>query len=746
MNNLFNNSFSFWSFRLKHISIPRICLLLFFLTNNLVIAQQLEGKKLELLLQKKHKTIETFSLLGDHYLTQNLTKAFEYASKALALSKKEKNEIEEINSYLRLGRVFFEQGYIEKAEENFKIAYNLSQRENRKNDIIKSLIQLSKTYNFIGKEELALDFLNHGILLEKSSPNIKLRGYLLLELSKSYSRLRDKVKALEYILKAETLIPQIDLEVYASEVYLVLGDIYRFTDKSKEGIKYLSEAKLKAKSNQLLLFYINERLGVAYNELLIPWIADSTGVNDPSWFKNAKNHLSRAIEVSEKLHSESKKAIATTSLGNVYLYEGELEKARKYYLDALTIHEKYNNHLFLSQTYNAIGGYFYFKGDKKGAIPYALKAYELAVQISSKHGIRQSSGNLSELYEDGMGDYKNALKYHKVRLNYNDSIYNEEKAKRIIEFQTAFETSKKDQELVEKEQKINQQRLRLFLLVFGIVILLSLVFIFYRNWLFQKRANREIESLNESIQKQNNSIKVKNTKIRAQHLRLQNLYKSKDQLLKIISHDIRSPVANFKMYADLLRHYRELGNMEEVIKLEDELDESAIQLNNLTSRLLDWLFVQDEKLKLKEISLNEVFRQVYDSNKSISKLKGIDFKVQDYPYDFRVRTNKNALFVICNNLVNNALKFSKPGQEVILKSEVFKEKVLIKVVDEGAGMGEECLKKLFSMNKHRSSLGTNGEKGQGIGLFLVQELAQKIKADLKIKSVLEKGTEITLTL
>lgn len=101
---------------------------------------------------------------------------------------------------------------------------------------------------------------------------------------------------------------------------------------------------------------------------------------------------------------------------------------------------------------------------------------------------------------------------------------------------------------------------------------------------------------------------------------------------------------------------------------------------------------------------------------------------------------------IIRNLVSNSLKFTPEGGTVSIKHSAGENVDLITVSDTGIGIKKSDLDKIFRIDVHHTTPGTNNEPGTGLGLILVKELVEKHGGAIKIESERGKGTNITFTL
>lgn len=104
-----------------------------------------------------------------------------------------------------------------------------------------------------------------------------------------------------------------------------------------------------------------------------------------------------------------------------------------------------------------------------------------------------------------------------------------------------------------------------------------------------------------------------------------------------------------------------------------------------------------------------------------------------------VAGDREILTIAVRNLLTNAIKFSQPGQAVSVEMKPREQEIVLTVQDNGQGMTAAQIERILSMNS-RSEQGTSGEKGSGLGLFLVRELLQDIRGRLSIESRIGEGS------
>jgi signal transduction histidine kinase len=109
-----------------------------------------------------------------------------------------------------------------------------------------------------------------------------------------------------------------------------------------------------------------------------------------------------------------------------------------------------------------------------------------------------------------------------------------------------------------------------------------------------------------------------------------------------------------------------------------------------------------------------------------------------------IKADKNHLAFIFRNLVQNAIKFSNMGGEIALNATKENDKIKISVSDNGVGMSDETLNKLFKLDQTNSKIGTNAEKGTGLGLILTKEFVEANGGSITVESREGIGTTFIL--
>ncbi|MFM9944617.1 MAG: sensor histidine kinase, partial [Bacteroidia bacterium] len=143
----------------------------------------------------------------------------------------------------------------------------------------------------------------------------------------------------------------------------------------------------------------------------------------------------------------------------------------------------------------------------------------------------------------------------------------------------------------------------------------------------------------------------------------------------------------------------------------------------------------EETIKVKDITSN-----IFDVYQKVALAKGINvsFSVDD---SLTIIGDKNQIEFVIRNLVNNAIKFTHKNGFVSLTANSLPDGLVkISVSDSGVGISDEVKRKLFSISKKKSTNGTDGEMGTGLGLMLSYEFMKLNGGQIDIESSLGKGS------
>ena len=228
---------------------------------------------------------------------------------------------------------------------------------------------------------------------------------------------------------------------------------------------------------------------------------------------------------------------------------------------------------------------------------------------------------------------------------------------------------------------------------------------------------------------------------------LTELNATKDKFFSIIAHDLKNPFNTILGFThELITNYQEFDN-NEVLKYLNIIDNSANHAFNLLENLLLWAHTQTGTIDFHP----EVFNlqsSVIDviallDNQAKKKCISIITNIRDRCFAY---ADKNMVDTILRNLLTNAIKFTPENGNIIVSTFNHHDHVEIAVRDTGVGIGKEDIEYIFRIDRKTTTLGTDKEKGSGLGLILCKEFIEKHGGKIWAESELGRGSTFKFTI
>lgn len=277
-----------------------------------------------------------------------------------------------------------------------------------------------------------------------------------------------------------------------------------------------------------------------------------------------------------------------------------------------------------------------------------------------------------------------------------------------------------------------------------LVVALSLVVFLYYRWTLW-RLETQRAWLEAEVDRRTSDLLQSQRLIREQNLQLGKLNQTKDQLFLILAHELKNPVLSFRSVSQKIAYLLNRGQLERLSQLGAELDRTASNAHKLLDNLLQWAKTQRGTFALhpRIIYLQEAFEKVIEEYRERAGEKNLSLSFSLDGDDISVWADPAALQIMLRNLVDNAVKFSKPGGHVWIEAGMSGEGVEVRVKDTGVGMTPEKLAALFQPGR-KPGVGTAGERGSGLGLLLMKELMELHNGMVTVGSQPDIGTTFTL--
>jgi two-component system sensor histidine kinase/response regulator len=211
-----------------------------------------------------------------------------------------------------------------------------------------------------------------------------------------------------------------------------------------------------------------------------------------------------------------------------------------------------------------------------------------------------------------------------------------------------------------------------------------------------------------------------------------------NKLFSILAHDLRSPLASIQNYLEILSEFK--LNEDERLSMQKGLLNSTQNTQEMLVNLLLWSKSQMKGaiVNMVKLDLKKTLQTTLQIHQAVAAEKGIQLTDQLKDSIFIV-ADADMLQLVIRNLMNNALKFTNPGGQIIVSADPIGTDCRIMIKDNGLGISYEQQNNIFSL-KTESTFGTKNEKGVGLGLLLCKEFTELQNGKITFESTPGAGT------
>lgn len=227
---------------------------------------------------------------------------------------------------------------------------------------------------------------------------------------------------------------------------------------------------------------------------------------------------------------------------------------------------------------------------------------------------------------------------------------------------------------------------------------------------------------------------------------IRNLERMKTEFVAIAAHELRTPMTPIKGFISMLAEDEfDSFSFEERKEYYQIINQNVDRLGRLINDLLSVSRIETGtpiKLFWEEVDLTELAESVFEVQRGMTNTEKHPLALDSQPEHIWATVGRDQLDQILQNLVSNAIKYSPEGGEVrlILREEPETKAILCGVRDQGTGIPESALPKLFKRYQRIHNPKTASVKGTGIGLFLVKSLIEAHHGNIWVESKMGKGT------
>lgn len=589
-----------------------------------------------------------------------------------------------------------------------------------------------------------------------------------------YSRKNDYYNAIDHFIKARISYQSLNDALGVAQVNNNMGLLEISRGNYDKGLQLSLSALESFEEHQL-----PHELSVAYNNLAEAYentnqidkalefnfkalqireqLGDSSGIKTSTkniglLYSKRREHR-RAIEYYEKLlalmdpkKDENLRGEILPKIGDEYLQFNDFEKASTYLNEGLRFNRSTNNKIGIISTLNSLG-HLNLKQSKTNSAEILLnEAYGLAISSEDKQELLKNYKLQKEL-DSTKGAFQRAFQWQSRYYNLKSELEKTQAVQvpaNIVglnrEVLTDSNTTTPTQETNGAVEPKSSQVKNLKMYLYGLIILLIVASTFL---VLQLSKRKEVIRLVEDYKHKNEQILERNETITKQIADLEEINKVKDRLFSIVSHDLKDSISSIKGFIDLLRE--EGISQEEFYELIPELSENADNASLLLFNLLNWSKTQMQNLEPNPelFNIQDVFQTkiaLIEQKVEQKRIALIDESQKDFIY-----ADKSMVEIVIQNLLTNAVKFSRVGDMITISNKDHHGNALICVEDTGVGIAKENLDKLFQNNAF-TTMGTKNEKGTGLGLSICKELVELNNGRIWVESTVNVGTKFYVEL
>jgi two-component system NtrC family sensor kinase len=501
-----------------------------------------------------------------------------------------------------------------------------------------------------------------------------------------------------------------------------IGKTYMIMNEMVKAKYYLLTAlKLYDQDNELDntgVAYVNEELGNLYS---------SAGKSDSAIY-----YLTRALRINERAQHQNGIAQDHYYFGLHYKNNAKWNLAKEEAEKAIQLHRTGGEKFGIAESMLLLAQVEQQLRQHDLALQHSLEGRTLSQSINAKELQRGFLELLALIYGE-KGEFKQAYTYSKQLNALKDSINNDEKIKQVANMEALYENDKKEKELalvraqkLAADAQLGKEEIKATLLIVGLGLVTLVLVIGGFAYRALKKNRKILESKNEELRKLN---------------------QTKDRFFAIVGHDLRGPITSFSGINDLLNWHISKNDLEKVKAFGSKITQSAKQLDTLLNNLLSWAMSQTNAVPYRPepIQLRQLTQECYGFFQHSLELKQIEFTDRTID-DLFVFADKNALAAVLRNLLSNAIKFTPTQGSIVLDAHLVGDFVWMNVIDSGVGLPKEKLGTLFELSENKTTSGTSGEKGTGLGLLLCAEYVALNKGVIKVESEVGKGTQFSFSI
>ncbi|MEN8116796.1 MAG: ATP-binding protein [Bacteroidota bacterium] len=622
------------------------------------------------------------------------------------------------------------------------IALQLSEKIKYKNGMAKAFFLQSYYYDIKGDYIKAINSLEKSIDLFIELRDSSYLSGCYNNLGVLYSYGTDQKRSLEYFIKSVQIGEELKDSFALAEGYSNIAGYYDELKEYTSALKYFRKAlDVDMHSND------NEKIAIS--------LLDVGYINIKlHLFDDALENLNEAKRLMPDVIDNYNQAILYHRFANYYVQTSSLDSAEAFLQMAIEVTDNIDYPRLYAEHITLKGELLLKQKKYNECLKYLDEAIVLFKKLDAHDALHEIYINKSDAYA-GLGRHNEAYAMLQQAKVINETIKPHEIAEYLGEFEKE-QTAKEERERMMLEQELNihrnkntlmKVRTRLYLAIFWAVLLGAMLAVILYFYFIKRRYSRILESNYETINHQKILLENNFEELKISEQKQIELNATKDKFFSIIAHDLKNLFYTLIGISDVMISNPDIKETDDFEELIEGIFQTAKSGHILLENLLEWARSQTGNIqhKPKPLNLNKLFKSNKTFFSETAKAKDLTITFPDKS-DHKVYADVNMVNFIIRNLLNNAIKFSYPGNKIEILAQQEQQYCIITVKDYGVGINPETVDKLFKIEYSVQKDGTENEKGTGLGLILCKEFVEKNGGEIWVESTEGEGSSFHFSL
>ena len=536
----------------------------------------------------------------------------------------------------------------------------------------------------------------------------------LANISYVYLEMGNYSLALQYQFDALHRFEKLEDTLGISQGMRSIGIIFRRLTHYERSISYLKKA-LKLQNDLNNIFEL----------LAISATITETFIEQKN-YDSARVYATQAYSIADSIGELYGVAYSSGLIGKIYRHTEEKDKAFEYLNRSTELFSELGIKKELAE-FTLEKAWVSLENQQFDQVEKELGVVSAIISEMGDMTLKKDYAEIQAEFNEKTGDETAALANMKLFILYQDSLFNDKILARVSELENRYVVMDKDKEIrdLQEERQSTQRKLTFYGIIFGVLLLLVLL------WMVYVR-NKTLREINQVLAQKNEEIRLQNERLASSNDDLR-------QFAHVTSHDLREPLRSISSFASLLE-MRYKG------KIDDDASEfigfitgGVKRMDKLLADLLAYSVVGIFNHEYTKVNTAEIIEMIIQKLHKEKATQGVRISIQDLPV---ITASYKHMVQLFEHVIDNSIKFrGEDRPEIIIKAEKREDEYLFSVRDNGIGMDEAYKEKIFGLFLR---LHTKKSKytGTGVGLSICKKIVEQHKGKIWIESKLGEGTTV----